>query len=198
MDQGASGGVVVGADGKARCPWGLSTPEYVAYHDTEWGVPVRDERGLYERMMLEAFQSGLSWITILRKRDGIRDAFARFDPDIVARFTEKDVARLMHDARIIRNHRKIQAAITNARAVLSLRDGAGLPELIWSHQPDPVPAPKTVHEVPGSTPESIALAKALKKAGFVFVGPTTVYAMMQAVGMVNDHLSGCHCRNRLT
>lgn len=197
MDQGASGGVVVGADGKARCPWGLSAPEYVAYHDTEWGVPVRDERGLYERMMLEAFQSGLSWITILRKRDGIREAFAQFDPDIVARFNEKDVARLMQDARIVRNHRKIQAAVTNAQAVIALRDGIGLPDLIWGHQPDPVPAPTTVHEVPGSTPESIALAKALKKAGFVFVGPTTVYAMMQAVGIVNDHLSGCHCRNRL-
>lgn len=188
------GGVVVGDDGKARCPWGLSTPDYVMYHDTEWGVPVHDERGLFERMMLEAFQSGLSWLTILRKREGIRDAFANFDADILAAFTETDVTRLLQDPRIIRNRLKVNAAISNARAVIALRKGEGLASLVWKHEPEPTPAPRTVHEVPTQTPESIALAKALKARGFVFVGPTTAYAMMQAIGMVNDHLAGCHCR----
>lgn len=189
------GGVVIGEDGKPRCPWGAGPADYTLYHDAEWGVPVHGERDLYERLMLEAFQSGLSWLTILRRRDGMREAFDGFDPDIVARYVESDVARLMQDVRIIRNRRKVDAAITNARAVVALREGEGLSSLIWRHQPEVDPAPVSVADVPASTPESVALAKALKAAGFVFVGPTTAYAMMQAIGMVNDHLAGCHCRN---
>ncbi|MCA9834515.1 MAG: DNA-3-methyladenine glycosylase I [Thermomicrobiales bacterium] len=188
------GAVVAGEDGLLRCPWVGAAPEYIAYHDDEWGKPVHDERGLYERMMLEAFQSGLSWITILRKREGIRDAFANFVPEDVAAFTDADVARLLLDARIIRNRQKINAAITNAKATIALRGQGGLDALIWSYAVTDSPAPESIHHVPGSTPESTALAKALKKAGFVFVGPTTAYAMMQAIGVVNDHLAHCHAR----
>lgn len=189
------GGVIVGDDGKARCPWGVATPEYALYHDSEWGVPVYEEQALYERIMLEAFQSGLSWLTILRKREGMRAAFQGFDPDKVALFGDDAIERLMNDSRIIRNRQKVNAAITNARAVVALREGEGLRELVWQHQPASQAPPRTVHDVPATTPESIALAKSLKRAGFVFVGPTTAYAMMQATGMVNDHLEGCHCRN---
>jgi DNA-3-methyladenine glycosylase I len=188
-------GTVLGADGRARCGWGLSDPLYVAYHDDEWGRPVRGDRALYERLTLEAFQSGLSWLTILRKRDGFRDAFAGFDPAAVAAFTDADRTRLLADARIVRNRAKIDAAITNARAVLAL-DG-GLTDLVWSHQPDAHAVPVEPGDVPAATPESRRLAAALKKAGLVFVGPTTAYATMQAVGVVNDHLADCWVRTDL-
>jgi DNA-3-methyladenine glycosylase I len=184
-------GAVVGPDGLARCPWGVA-PDYVAYHDGEWGRPVRDTVGLFERVSLEAFQSGLSWLTILRKRPAFRAAFAGFEPTAVAGFGSADVERLMADAGIVRNRRKIEATVTNARAVIAL-DGR-LPELIWSCSPRPRPAPVTAAVVPATTPESIALAKALRKAGLVFVGPTTAYALMQACGVVNDHLADCHVR----
>lgn len=180
-----------------RC-FGDDHPDYAAYHDHEWGRPVRDERGLYERLCLEAFQSGLSWLVILRKRENFRAAFAGFDPERVARYDERDVQRLLGDAGIVRNRAKIEATIANARATLALRDGpTPLHELVWSHAPDPAtrpPAPATWSEVPATTPESIALAKALKRAGFRFLGPTTVYAGMQACGLVNDHLRDCPSR----
>ncbi len=195
MTEAASGGVVIGADGLARCPWAGSSADYMAYHDTEWGVPVHDEHALYERLMLEAFQSGLAWITILRKREGMREAFHQFDPDAVAAFTDADIERLMGDARIIRNRQKINAAIKNAQATVALRAEGGLDSLIWQHQPEPGRAPATLYDIPTYTPDSIALAKALKRAGFVFVGPTTAYAMMQAIGMVNDHLRDCVARH---
>jgi DNA-3-methyladenine glycosylase I len=182
------------ADG-LRC-FGADDPLYRAYHDDEWGRPVRDERGLYERISLEAFQSGLAWITILRKRDNFRAAFANFEPEAVAAFDADDVARLMADVGIVRNRLKVDATINNARAVLGLRDaGTSLPELVWSHRPDPTrPAPGGWGDVPALTPESTALAKALKREGFRFVGPTTAYAAMQACGLVNDHLAGCVAR----
>jgi len=178
-----------------RC-FGAADPLYRAYHDDEWGRPVRDERGLYERISLEAFQSGLAWITILRKRDNFRAAFANFEPEAVAAFDEDDVARLMADVGIVRNRLKVDATINNARAVLGLRDaGTSLPELVWSHRPDPDrPAPAGWGDVAALTPESTALAKALKREGFRFVGPTTAYAAMQACGLVNDHLAGCVAR----
>jgi DNA-3-methyladenine glycosylase I len=188
------GGPVAGADGLLRCPWGTSTPDYLAYHDDEWGLPIRDTVGLFERLSLEAFQSGLSWLTILRKRDGFRRAFAGFDPAAVAAFGADDEARLMNDVAIVRNRRKIAATIANARATLALAEP--LEDLIWSFQPDPAdrPAPRVLGDVAATTPESIALAKALRKKGFVFVGPTTAYAMMQACGLVNDHLADCVAR----
>ena len=178
-----------------RCPWGASTPDYVAYHDEEWGRPVRDDHGLYERMCLEAFQSGLSWLTILRKRENFRAAFAGFEPRAVAAFGEEDVARLMADAGIVRNRMKIDAAITNARVVADMeRAGESLAELLWSFAPGERPAPRTFADVPAVTPESKAMAKELKRRGFRFVGPTTAYALMQACGLVNDHLDGCLAR----
>jgi DNA-3-methyladenine glycosylase I len=182
------------ADG-LRC-FGADDPLYRAYHDDEWGRPVRDERGLYERISLEAFQSGLAWITILRKRDNFRAAFADFEPEAVAAFGADDVARLMADVGIVRNRLKVHATIDNARAVLGLRDaGTSLPELVWAHRPDPDrPAPAGWGDIPALTPESTALAKALKREGFRFVGPTTAYAAMQACGLVNDHLAGCVAR----
>jgi DNA-3-methyladenine glycosylase I len=188
--------LVVGDDGLARCAWGTSTPDYAAYHDDEWGRPVHGEHALFERITLEAFQSGLSWLTILRKREGFRAAFARFDPEVVARFDDDDRARLMADAGIVRNRRKIDAAITNARAVLELREGPGLDELFWSFAPDPAtrPAPRSFSDVPAVTDASKALATELKRRGFAFVGPTTAYAGMQACGLVDDHLDGCHAR----
>jgi DNA-3-methyladenine glycosylase I len=189
-------GVVVGPDGLGRCAWGVSTPDYQLYHDTEWGVPVRGERALFERFTLEAFQSGLSWLTILRKRPAFREAFAGFDPGVVAQYGPADVERLLADAGIVRNRAKVLAAISNARAVLGLRAvvEGGLDALIWSFAPGPRPAPRVLSDVPASSPESAALAKALKRHGFVFVGPTTAYAAMQACGLVDDHLSGCHAR----
>jgi DNA-3-methyladenine glycosylase I len=189
-----SGGVVVGADGLARCPWAATHPVNRDYHDTEWGLPVRGERGLYERVTLEAFQSGLSWLTILTKRPAFRAAFAGFDPDAVARFGDRDLERLMGDAAIVRNRAKIEAARTNARATVALRKGGGLDRLIWSHRPPETPAPRTVAELPTRTPESRALAADLRAHGFVFVGPTTCWALMEAVGLVDAHLIGCHRR----
>lgn len=183
--------VAIGPDGVARCAWGDGSDEYRAYHDTEWGVAVHGERALYERITLEAFQSGLAWITILRKRPAFRAAFAGFDPEVVAAYGARDVERLMQDAGIVRNRRKIDAAIANARAVLRLRDDGGLDELIWSHRPTTHTRPRDFAETPAQTPESVALAKALKKAGFVHVGPTTMYAAMQACGLVDDHVVGC-------
>ena len=177
-----------------RC-WNTSDPAYNAYHDAEWGRPVRDERGLYERLCLEGFQSGLSWLTILRKRESFRAAFAGFDPDRVAAFGGRDVERLLADASIVRHRGKIEAAIANARATVALRDSTPLPELFWSHEPDRHEPPSTQADWQGSTPESAALAKALQRAGFRFVGPTTVYAAMQACGVVNDHLATCWVRD---
>ncbi|WP_270887511.1 DNA-3-methyladenine glycosylase I [Pedococcus sp. 5OH_020] len=185
-------GVVVGADGLPRCPWAGSTADYLAYHDTEWGVPVHGEQALYERLTLEAFQSGLSWLTILRKRPAFRTAFAGFDADAVASFGDHDRTRLLADAGIVRNRLKIDAAIHNARAVLALREHGGLDELMWSHAPRDHRSPVEPSDVRSTSPESVALAKALKKARFVFVGPTTMYAAMQACGVVDDHLLGCH------
>jgi DNA-3-methyladenine glycosylase I len=187
-------GVVVGEDGKPRCPWGLSTPDYVSYHDDEWGRVLHGDAALYERLCLEAFQSGLSWITILRKRESFRKAFKGFDPAKVAKFGDKDVVRLMADAGIVRNRAKIDAAIRNARLVVEL-DG-GLDELLWSFAPADRPLPKANEDVPAVTDESKAMAKALKKRGFAFLGPTTCYALMQATGMVNDHLADCWVSDR--
>jgi DNA-3-methyladenine glycosylase I len=170
-----------------RCWWGSSSPEYVAYHDEEWGRPVRDSRALFEKLCLEAFQSGLSWITILRKRESFRAAFAGFEIERVAAFGEQDVARLMADAGIVRNRAKIEATIANARAAVDLDLG----ELLWSFAPEPRPRPRTPADIPAQTPESAAMAKELKRRGFRFVGPTTAYALMQACGLVDDHLEGC-------
>ena len=183
-------GLVIGGDGKARCFWGGSTPEYTAYHDTEWGWPVLGDDALFERMTLEAFQSGLAWITILRKRESFRKAFADFSIEAVARFGESDATRLMADPGIVRNRMKVDAALHNAKVAVDLPDG--LASLLWSYAPEPRrPRPATRAEVPASTPESTAMAKDLKKRGFKFVGPTTAYALMQATGMVDDHLAGC-------
>jgi len=182
-------GATVGADGRLRCPWGNSTEDYVEYHDQEWGVPLRGEKAMYERLTLEAFQSGLSWLTILRKREGFRRAFAKFDPKKVAKYGEAEVVRLMGDASIVRNRAKIEAAIRNARAIADL--DVPLDDLLWSFAPADRPRPKDLSEVPAITPESKAMAKELKRRGFAFVGPTTAYALMQATGMVDDHLTDC-------
>ena len=182
-----------GSDGRPRCWWGASTPDYERYHDEEWGRPVRDDRGLYERMVLEGFQSGLSWLTILRKRENFRAAFANFEIDAVARFGDRDVARLLADAGIVRHRGKIEAAIANARAAAAL--DTPLSELIWSFAPaGRRRAPRALDDLPSITPESTALSKELKRRGFRFVGPTTAYATMQACGLVNDHLAGCWVR----
>ncbi|MBB5828953.1 DNA-3-methyladenine glycosylase I [Micromonospora carbonacea] len=183
--------LVIGADGLARCAWGASTPDYLPYHDREWGRPLRGDDALYERMTLEAFQSGLSWLTILRKRPAFRLAFDDFRIEAVAAYGDADVTRLLADAGIVRNRAKIEAAVANARAALELPEG--LSALLWSHAPAPRAARlASFADVPALTPESTALAKALKKRGFRFVGPTTAYALMQATGMVDDHLAGCH------
>jgi DNA-3-methyladenine glycosylase I len=177
-----------------RC-WSSGDPLYVAYHDEEWGRPVLDERGLLERLCLEGFQSGLSWLTILRKRDNFRAAFADFEPETVARFGARDLKRLLADAGIVRHRGKIEAAIANARGTLALREeGTPVPELVWAHRPKQHRAPRGPRDWVSTTPESVALSKALKRAGFRFVGPTTVYAAMQACGVVNDHLAGCIVR----
>ena len=180
---------------KRRC-WPAEDPLYVAYHDEEWGRPVRDERGLYERLCLEGFQSGLAWITILRKRESFRAAFEGFDPERVARFGERDVERLLADAGIVRHRGKIEAAIANARGVLALRAaGTPLHELVWSYRPERYGVPTSTDDWYAQTPESAALSKRLKQAGFRFVGPTTVWAAMQACGIVNDHLADCWVRD---
>jgi DNA-3-methyladenine glycosylase I len=176
-----------------RC-FETTDPLYIAYHDEEWGLPVTDEHGLYERLCLEGFQSGLSWLTILRKREAFRAAFQGFDPDRVAAFGERDIARLLQDASIIRHRGKIEAAIANARATVELRASVPLPELFWRHRPKRHVVPATQADRQASTPESAALATALRKAGFRFVGPTTAYAAMQACGVVNDHLARCSVR----
>ena len=177
-----------------RC-FGDGDPLYERYHDEEWGRSVEDERGLFERMSLEAFQSGLAWITILRKRDAFRAAFAGFDPDAVAGLGDADVERLLGDASIVRNRAKIEATIANARAAVALREaGTPLPALVAAHRPAPTPAPRTFADIPSQTPETVALARELKRRGFRFVGPTTLYALMQACGLVNDHLADCPAR----
>jgi len=177
-----------------RC-WTTSDPAYLTYHDKEWGRPVTDERGLLERLCLEGFQSGLSWLTILRKRENFRSAFAGFDPETVARFGNRDIARLLKDAGIVRHRGKIEAAIANARGTLALReDGRPLHELVWQHRPKRTKAPRSLADLRATTAESAALSKELKRAGFRFVGPTTVYAAMQACGVVNDHVASCFVR----
>jgi DNA-3-methyladenine glycosylase I len=177
-----------------RC-WTSRDPLYDLYHDEEWGRPVTDERGLLERLCLEGFQSGLSWLTILRKRENFRKAFADFEPEAVARFGARDVKRLLADAGIVRHRGKIEAAIANARGTLALREsGTPLGQLVWAHRRKPRRPVKSIYDLPATTPESVALSKELKRAGFRFVGPTTVYAAMQACGVVNDHIAGCHVR----
>lgn len=190
----ATTGLVIGEDGLARPAWAAADPLLQHYYDTEWGMPVRDEAGLFERISLEAFQAGLSWATVLRKREAFRKVFAGFDLDTVAGFTEADVTQLLDDARIIRNSAKIRATIINAQATIDLRTDGGLPDLIWSFQPAETPRPRTVDEIPTSSAESAALAKALKARGFRFVGPTSAYALMEAIGMVDTHLIGSHRR----
>jgi DNA-3-methyladenine glycosylase I len=183
---------VAGPDGRLRCPWALSAADYLAYHDHEWGRPIRDDRGIFERLTLEAFQSGLSWLTILRKRESFRAAFAGFDIAKVAEFGSADRERLLTDPGIVRNRAKVDAAVTNAQAALALREG--LASLVWRFAPPLAPAPVALSDVPAQTVESVALAKELKRAGFVFVGPVTTYSLMQASGLVNDHLAGCVVR----
>jgi DNA-3-methyladenine glycosylase I len=186
----------VGDDGKLRCTWGDSDPLYVEYHDLEWGRPLRDERAMFELMSLEAFQSGLSWLLILRKRPGFREAFDGFEPDVVATYDDGDVTRLMGDDRIVRNRAKIDATIANARGVVELHDqGESLVELVFSHAPGPDERPagrfRSFADMPSATPASTALAKDLRRRGFRFVGPVVAYSLMQAAGVVDDHLEGC-------
>jgi len=188
---------VRGDDGQRRCVWGMSAPEYVAYHDDEWGRPVVDDVRLYEKLCLEGFQSGLSWLTIPRKREGFRRAFAGFDPVKVAGFGARDVQRLLRDAAIVRHRGKIEATIANARATLEVQEQRGsLADLVWGHEPRRRGrgVPVRLGDVPAVTPESTALSKELRRSGFRFVGPTTAYAAMQSLGLVNDHLRGCHAR----
>jgi DNA-3-methyladenine glycosylase I len=188
----ADRGAEAGPDGRLRCPWALGAAEMLPYHDEEWGLPVRDDRALFEKLCLEAFQSGLSWLTILRKRENFRAAFRGFDMAAVSAFGPDDVARLLADAGIIRNRAKIEATIANARAALDLP--AGLAALVWEYAGDQRPAPVTLTDVPATTPASKALSADLRRRGFRFTGPVTAYAMMQACGIVNDHLADCFCR----
>jgi DNA-3-methyladenine glycosylase I len=190
------GGAERGPDGVPRCPWALGTADYLAYHDQEWGQPVRTDAGIFERLSLEAFQSGLSWLTILRKRENFRAAFGGFDPQTVAGFGPADEARLLADAGIVRNRAKIRAVIGNARAALAVP--GGLAALVWRYAEPPGPAPITLADVPASTPASQACARELRKLGFSFVGPVTVYAALQACGVVDDHLAGCFRRGDVT
>ena len=189
-------GPVVGQDGVARCPWAGTPGPMQDYHDREWGRPVVGESALFERLSLEAFQSGLSWATILAKRPAFREVFAGFEADVVAAYDEADVTRLMDEPRIVRNRKKIEATLTNARAVQRLRDDGGLERLVAGYAPEVSPAPHTAAEVPATSTESTALSKELKRRGFAFVGPTTVHALMEAVGIVDTHLVGCHRRTR--
>lgn len=191
-------GVVVGADGVARCWWAAEPEVYRAYHDTEWGRPVHDDRLLYEKLCLEGFQAGLSWLVILRKRSAFRAAFADFEPEAVAGFDDRDVERLLEDPGIVRHRGKIEAAIHNARVVLELAaDHGSFDAFVWSFAPAESPAPTSRHDIPVTTPEAHALAKALKARGARFFGPTTAYAFMQALGLVDDHLVGCAVRDSL-
>ena len=189
--------VVTGEDGATRCPWGTSTAEYKAYHDQEWGRPTADDLRVYEKLCLEGFQAGLSWLTILRKREGFRRAFAAFDPDVVARFGPAEIERLVQDPGIVRHRGKIMATIANARATVRLREqGVGLAALFWRYEADEAPGPRTESgAVPASTPEAKALSGELRREGYRYVGPTTVYSAMQALGVVNDHLEGCAFRS---
>ena len=185
-------GAEPGPDGLPRCPWSLGSPEYLTYHDEEWGRPVRDDTGMFERLSLEAFQSGLSWLTILRKREGFRSAFAGFDIEAVAGYGPGDVARLLADPGIVRNRAKIEAVMRNARAALTLP--GGLAVLVWNYSGGQEKAPVTLADVPSWTPESKALSKELRRLGFSFTGPVTAYATLQACGVVDDHLESCFRR----
>lgn len=187
-------GIVIGEDQLARPAWAATDPMMREYYDLEWGMPVRDEHGVFERLSLEAFQSGLSWATILRKRENFREAFANFDPDTVQGFGEDKVEELLGNAGIIRNRAKILATIKNARATIELRKDGGLADFVWSFKPVQTPAPLTMADIPTTSPESLALSKALKKRGFSFVGPTTMYALMEALGIVDTHLVQSHRR----
>jgi len=187
-------GVVVGEDAVARCPWAVTDPLNLRYHDEEWGRPVRGESAWFERLTLEAFQSGLSWLTILRKREAFRAAFAGFDADVVAAYDDSDRARLMADTGIVRNRLKVDAAVANARATVELRADGGLEALLLRFVPDATPTPRSPEEVPTTSPESTALSKELKRRGFTFVGPTTMHALMEATGLVDTHLLECHRR----
>ena len=185
-------GPVIGEDGIARCPWAVG--ENRPYHDDEWGRRVSGEAAVFERLTLEAFQSGLSWLIILRKRPAFREAFGGFDVEAVAAYDDARLAALMENAGIVRNRLKIEATRTNARAAVALRERGGLEDFVWSFRPDETPAPETTEQLPTTSPESLALSKALKKAGFTFVGPTTMHALMEAIGIVDTHLVGCHRR----
>ena len=188
--------IEVGDDGIARCWWGASADDYVAYHDSEWGRPAADDARLFEKICLEGFQSGLSWLTILRKRENFRQAFAGFDPAVVAGFDDDDVERLLQDAGIVRHRGKIESTINNAGRAVELADEFGsLAAFFWSYEPEGIEGDRDGEwPIPSTTPTSVALAKELKRRGWSFVGPTTVYAFMQAMGLVNDHLSGCHAK----
>jgi len=187
-------GLIAGEDGRLRPAWASVDPLLRDYYDTEWGMPVDGENAHFERLALEGFQAGLSWATILRKRPAFREVFAEFDVDTVAGFTEADVERLLQDARIVRNRAKIEATVGNARATIALREEGGLVEFLWSFRPEQTPRPRSIGEVPTTSPESVAMSKALRKKGFRFVGPTTMFALMEAVGIVDTHLMGSHRR----
>lgn len=196
---GSKTGLVRGDDGLVRCWWGASAPDYAAYHDAEWGRPVTSDRRLFEKICLEGFQAGLSWLTILRKRDNFRRGFADFDFEKVARFSGRDVARLLADVGIVRHRGKIESTINNAKRALELMESHGsLASYFWGFEPDPRSRPKRITRAAliamTTSPASVAMSKDLKKRGWTFVGPTTMYALMQAMGLVNDHLVGCHCR----
>ena len=197
MSAQSSQSTVKGVDGNKRCAWCVSDPQYMKYHDTEWGKPVTDDQKLYEKLCLEGFQAGLSWLTILRKRENFREAFQAFDPEKVAKFTSRDITRLMKNEGIVRNRMKIEATIANAKATLRVQDELdSLSTLIWSFAPKkPKRAPRTLSDIPATSPESVALSKELLKRGFKFVGPTTMYAAMQSLGLVNDHLATCFARD---
>jgi len=193
-----SGDLDIGPDGLERCSWASATPELREYHDGEWGVPLTDDDDLFERICLEAFQCGLSWLTILRKRESFRQGFAAFEIETVARFDETDIARLLAEPGIVRNRAKIVASIENARRSQEVIAELGsLAQLIWPYAPSPLPAPRSYAEIATVTPESQALAQELKRRGFRFLGPTTVCALMQACGLINAHLAGCHARERV-
>ena len=185
--------VVLGSDGKKRCAWCVGDELYERYHDREWGRPIKDERAIFEKLCLEGFQAGLSWLTILKKREAFREAFRGFEPELVAKFTGRDIQRLMKNQGIVRNRAKIESAINNARMVNSMHEqGESLSKLVWSHAPARTAAPRNLSQLKAVTPESVALSKELKKRGFSFLGPTTLYAAMQSLGVVNDHVVGCH------
>jgi len=185
--------VILGVDGKKRCAWCVGDELYEQYHDLEWGRPMKDERAIYEKLCLEGFQAGLSWLTILKKREAFRAAFRGFEPKVVAKFTARDVQRLMKDESIVRNRAKIESAINNARVLCTMHEqGESLSKLVWSHTTARTSRPRNLSQLKAVTPQSVALSKELKKRGFTFVGPTTMYAAMQSLGVVDDHVVGCH------